>query len=88
MGFWGGDGLKIIDEQCKTTLCFNCLGERTLFPCSTAPAIFAAQCDVGQQNVDGGGFQIVKSGPDGYCYAQFESLKNLGLTNATQVRDY
>lgn len=29
----------------------------------------------GQQNVDGGGFQIVKSGPDGYCYAQFESLK-------------
>ncbi|CAJ1398241.1 unnamed protein product [Effrenium voratum] len=29
----------------------------------------------GQQNVDGGGFQILKAGPDGYVYAQFESLK-------------
>ena len=31
---------------------------------------------VGQQNVDGGGFQIVKAG-DGYLYGQFESLKYL-----------
>lgn len=29
----------------------------------------------GQGNIDGGGFQIVKSEP-GYIYAQFESLKN------------
>jgi len=29
----------------------------------------------GQGNIDGGGFQIVKSEP-GYLYAQFESLKN------------
>jgi len=29
----------------------------------------------GQQNVDGGGFRIVKAGKDGYIYAQFESLK-------------
>ncbi|CAE7219706.1 kif19 [Symbiodinium pilosum] len=29
----------------------------------------------GQQKVDGGGFQIVKAGSDGYLYAQFESLK-------------
>lgn len=29
----------------------------------------------GQGNIDGGGFQIVKSAP-GYIYVQFESLKN------------
>ncbi|CAE7193149.1 kif19 [Symbiodinium necroappetens] len=29
----------------------------------------------GQQKVDGGGFQVVKAGSDGYLYAQFESLK-------------
>ena len=30
----------------------------------------------GQSNVDGGGFQIVKSDPkQGYMYAQFEALK-------------
>ena len=31
----------------------------------------------GQQKVDGGGFQVVKAGSDGYLYAQFESLKTL-----------
>lgn len=40
------------------------------------PEIIAA----GQQNVDGGGFQILKSGQDGYFYAQFESLKSLDVT--------
>jgi len=31
----------------------------------------------GQNNIDGGGFQIVSSNPEkGYLYAQFESLKN------------
>jgi len=50
-------------------------------PAQSAPSDAFAELEAvvrayppGQQNVDGGGFQIVKAG-DGYLYGQFESLK-------------
>ena len=56
---------------------FNIAQHATLaYKISTCKCCHLTALFPGQQNVDGGGFQVVKAA-DGYLYGQFESLKHL-----------